>query len=126
MQDGAAIPVGDLGLGAGVADAVDRGQQQVVGGGRSGARLGPEGFQKGKHTGLLSGQPEGAREAEIDGGCGQRNRGSAILDECGDALGGTEIRLVDDAGLTVDARAFDNVVVELVGFLLGDEGRHIG
>ena len=33
---------------------------------------------------------------------------------------------MDDAGLAVDAGAFDDVVVELVAFLLGDEGRHIG
>jgi hypothetical protein len=33
---------------------------------------------------------------------------------------------VDDAGLTVDAGALDDIVVELVAFLLGDERCHIG
>jgi len=33
---------------------------------------------------------------------------------------------MDDARLAVDAGAFDDVVVELVAFLLGDEGSHIG
>jgi hypothetical protein len=33
---------------------------------------------------------------------------------------------VDDAGFAVDAGAFDDVVVEGVGFLLGDEGGHTG
>jgi hypothetical protein len=33
---------------------------------------------------------------------------------------------VDDAGLAVDAGAFDDIVVELVALLLGDERGHIG
>jgi hypothetical protein len=33
---------------------------------------------------------------------------------------------VDDARLAVDARAFDDVVVELVAFFLGDERGYIG
>ena len=33
-------------------------------------------------------------------------------------LSGTEVGLVDDAGLAVDAGAFDDVVVELVAFFL--------
>jgi hypothetical protein len=31
---------------------------------------------------------------------------------------------MDNAGLAVDAGAFDDIVVKLVGFLLGDEGGH--
>jgi hypothetical protein len=31
---------------------------------------------------------------------------------------------VDDPGLALDAGAFDDVVVELVALLLGDEGGH--
>jgi hypothetical protein len=33
---------------------------------------------------------------------------------------------MDDAGLTVDARALDDVVVDGVGFFLLDEGRYTG
>jgi len=33
---------------------------------------------------------------------------------------------VDDAGLAIDAGAFDDVVVELLAFFLGDERGHIG
>jgi hypothetical protein len=33
---------------------------------------------------------------------------------------------VDDAGFAVDAGAFDDVVIEGVGSLLGDEGGHTG
>ena len=48
------------------------------------------------------------------------------LDQLGDLLGGAEIGLMNDAGLAVDAGAFDDVVIELVAFLLGDEASHIG
>jgi len=33
---------------------------------------------------------------------------------------------VDDARFAIDAGAFDDVVVELVAFFLGDERSHIG
>ena len=33
---------------------------------------------------------------------------------------------MNDAGFAVDARAFDDIVVEFVAFLLGDEGCHKG
>jgi len=33
---------------------------------------------------------------------------------------------MDDAGLAVDAPAFDRIVVKLVALLLGDERSHIG
>jgi hypothetical protein len=33
---------------------------------------------------------------------------------------------MDDAGLAIDAGAFDHVVVELVALLLGDERGHTG
>jgi hypothetical protein len=33
---------------------------------------------------------------------------------------------MDDAGLAVDAGAFDDVIVEQVGFFLGDERGHAG
>ena len=115
-----------FGLGAGLADAVNGGQQQIVGSGGAGAGLGPERLQQGEHAGVLRRQPEGARKAEVDRGGRKRERGGAVLDQGGDALGGAEVGLVDDAGLAVDAGAFDDVVVEGVGFLLGDEGGHTG
>jgi len=39
-----------------------------------------------------------------------------LLDEFGEFFGGAQIGLMDDAGLAVDARAFDEVVVEAVAF----------
>jgi hypothetical protein len=56
----------------------------------------------------------------------QRKGGGAVFDERGHLFGASEIRLMDDARLTVDARALDDVVVELLAFLLGDERGHIG
>ena len=56
----------------------------------------------------------------------QRHRSGTILDQRSDFLGGAEIGLMNDAGLAVHASAFDDVVVKLVGLLLGNEGRHIG
>jgi hypothetical protein len=32
---------------------------------------------------------------------------------------------VDDTGFAINASALDDIVIEFVGFLLGDEGRHI-
>ncbi|PYT68870.1 MAG: hypothetical protein DMG39_19915 [Acidobacteria bacterium] len=46
------------------------------------------------------------------------------MDQRGDALGGAEIGLMDDAGLTVDAGRFHDVVIELASFALGDQGSH--
>ena len=43
----------------------------------------------------------------------------------GDFLGRAQVGLVDDAGLAVDAGAFDEVV-ELVAFVLGDKRCRIG
>jgi hypothetical protein len=52
----------------------------------------------------------------------QALRRFSVFDQSGDLVSGTEIVLVDDAGLAIDAGAFDDVVVELVAFFLGDEG----
>jgi hypothetical protein len=97
------------------------GQQQVVGGAESGARLGPELLQQIEDTGLLGGQPQGTGQAEIAHGGGQRYRSGAIANQGGDFFGGAEIALMDDARLAVDAGALDDVVVELVALLLCDE-----
>jgi hypothetical protein len=75
---------------------------------------------------LLSGEPESAGQSKVARSGGERDRGGAVFDEGGDLLGGTEISLVDDPGLAVNAGAFDDVVVELLALLLGDEGGHIG
>ncbi|MFN8941387.1 MAG: hypothetical protein ACK5ZJ_16775, partial [Acidobacteriota bacterium] len=71
-------------------------------------------------------EPEGAGESEGDGGGGEGDGSGRVFDEGGDAFGGAEIGVVDDAGFAVDAGAFDDVVVESVGLLLGDEGGHTG
>jgi hypothetical protein len=94
------------------------GQQQVVGGGESGARLGPELLQQIEDTGLLGGR---TGQAEIAHGGGQRYRSGPIANQGGDFFGGAEIALMDDARLAVDAGALDDVVVELVALLLCDE-----
>src|SRR5580765_8450636 len=126
MQNGAAIPIGNLGLGPGLTDAMDSRQQQVVGRRRAGSRRGPKGFQYSKDSGLLCREPKRAGQAEVARGGGKRNWRSAVLDQSSDFIGGAEIRLVDDARLAIDAGAFDDVVVELVALLLGDERGHIG
>ena len=118
MEDGTAIPVGNLGLRAGLTDAVNRGEQEVMSGGWTGARCGPNGLQNGECAGVLGGQPESAGQPELDGGSGDGDGCGAVLDESGDAFRGAEIGLLDDPGLAVDAGALDDIVVELVGLFL--------
>jgi hypothetical protein len=67
---------------------------------------------------LLGGEPESAGQSEVARSGGQRDRGSAVLDEGGDFVGSAEIGLMDDAGFAFDAGAFDDVVVELVALFL--------
>jgi hypothetical protein len=57
-------------------------------------------------------------------GPGEANH--TVFDEGGYPLGRTEVGLMDDPGFALDASALDDVVVEGVGFLLGDEGSHTG
>ena len=47
-----------------------------------------------------------------------------MLDEFGEFFGSTQIGLMDDAGFALDAGAFDDVVVEFVALLFGDEAWH--
>ena len=42
VQDATMMPIGDFGFEAGLANAVNSGQQQVAGGGGTGAGFGPE------------------------------------------------------------------------------------
>ncbi|MFO0283706.1 MAG: hypothetical protein ACK532_17500 [Acidobacteriota bacterium] len=126
MQDAVAIPVGDFGFWARLTDAMDGGEEEIVGGGGPGAGCGPEGGEGGEGSRAFGGEPEGAGESEGDGGGGEGDGSGRVFDEGGDAFGGAEIGLVDDAGFAVDAGAFDDVVVESVGLLLGDEGGRTG
>src|SRR5665647_2148938 len=91
----------------------------------TGARGWPQRLEQLKDAGALGRQPERAGQAELHGGCLQRKRGGAFLDERGHLFGATEISLVNDARLAVNASALHDVVVELVAFLLGDERCHI-
>ena len=84
----------------------------------------PQGFQHAKETGVLRGEPESPGQPEVARSGGEGHRGSTVLDEGGDLVGGAEIGLADDAGFALDAGAFDHVVVEFGALLLGDEGGH--
>src|SRR5260370_27472380 len=64
MEDGVAIPIGNLGLGAGLADAVNGGNQEVMSGRWTGAGGWPNGFQDGECAGVLSDQPNDAVQPE--------------------------------------------------------------
>src|SRR5260370_5276082 len=114
MEDGAAIRIGNLGLGAGLADAVNGGKQEVMSGRWTGAGGWPNGFQDGECAGVLSGQPESAGQPEFDGGSSDGDGCGAVLDKGGDSLSGAELGLLDDPGFAVDAAALDEVVIELV------------
>jgi hypothetical protein len=83
-------------------------------------------LQQIKDAGLLGSQPQGTRQAEVAHGGGQGHRSGAVADQSGDLFRGAEVALMNDAGLTVDAGALDDVVVELVAFLFRDEAGHIG
>jgi hypothetical protein len=74
----------------------------------------------------LGSEPERARETKLHRGGFQRQRGSAIFDQGSDFVGSAEIGLMDDTGFALDPSAFDDIVVELIGFLLSDQGSHIG
>ena len=59
---------------------------------------------------MLCREPERARQSKVARSGGPRDRGSAVLDQSDELVGGAEIRLMDDAGLAVDAGAFDDIV----------------
>src|SRR5438876_4211986 len=103
---------------------MDSCQQQVVGRRRARSRCGPERLQYAKETGLLGSEPESAGQSKVARSGGQRDRRGSVFDESSDLFGSTEIGLVDDAGLAIDAGAFDDVVVELLALRLGNEGGH--
>jgi len=105
---------------------MDGRQQHIVRGRGPGAGRGPERFQHGRHAGLLSCQPEGAGQSEVARGGGQGDGRGTVFDQGGHLIGRAEVGLVHDAGLAVDARAVDHVVVEFVALFLSDEGCHMG
>ena len=125
-EDGVAVPVGDLGLGAWCADAVEGGEEQEMGDGGAAFRGGPDGEKGVESAGELGGLPEGGREAGVAGGGLERDGGGLVADELGESFGGTEVGLVGDAGLAVDAAGGDDVVVGLVALFLAYDGCHIG
>ena len=92
----------------------------------AGARGGPQRLEQLKNAGALGCQPEGAGQAKVQSGGLQRKGSGTVFDERGHLFGATEISLVNNARLAVDASALDDVVVELVAFLLGDERCHTG
>lgn len=102
------------------------GEKKIVRRGRARAWRRPQRRQYIPEAGLLGGEPERARQPQVQGGGRQGNGRGAVFDEGGHLLGTAKVGLVDDAGLAVDAGAFDDVLVELVGLLLGDEGSHTG
>src|ERR1039457_4532653 len=125
-QDGAVIPISDFGFRSGLADTVEGGQQQIMRRRGAGARGGPQRLEQLKNAGALGCQPEGAGQAEVQSGGFQRKGSGSVSDERGHLFGATEISLANIARLAVDACAFDDVVVEMIAFLLGDERCHIG
>ncbi len=125
-EDAVTVPVGDLGLGAGGADAVEGGEQEEMGDGGALGGGGPDGEEGVEGAGEAGGLPESGGEAAVAGG-GLEGEGSGLVaDELGEALGGTEVGLVGDAGLAIDAAGGDDVVVDLIALLLADDGGHIG
>src|SRR5205807_6917795 len=84
------------------------------------------GFQQWPQAGLFCSQPQGAGEAEVSQGGGEGDGGGLLLDEFSEFFGGAQIGLMDDAGLPVDAGAFDEVVVEAVAFFLFNQASHQG
>jgi len=75
---------------------------------------------------LLRHRPESRWQTKLAHGSRQGKGGGAVADHFRQLLGGAQVSLVDNAGLALDAGAVDDVVVELVAFLFGDEAWHIG
>ncbi len=86
----------------------------------------PQRLEQFKDAGALGRQPERTGQTEVEGSGLQGERRSAVPDQRGNLLGVTEVRLVNNARLAIDACALDDIVVELLALPLRDEGRHIG
>ncbi len=109
-----------------MADAVNGREQQIVRSRRPAARRWPQLLEQPEDPRMPGRQPQRTRQAELAQARRQRQRRAAAAHEFGDFFGRAEVALMHDAWPAVDAGAFDDVVVELVGFLLGDERSHIG
>src|ERR1700737_2529277 len=92
--------------------------------GRTRTRLGPLSLEDVPNAGLYRSEPESTRQTELHRRGGERDRIAAVFDQGGDAFGRAEVGLLDDTGFAIHTGAFDDVVIELVGFLLGDQGNH--
>jgi hypothetical protein len=57
-KDGLVVPVADFGLRAGITDAMNGGEQEIVSRTGSGTRRRPQGFEQQPHAGLFGGQPQ--------------------------------------------------------------------
>src|SRR6267143_4118845 len=64
-KDGLLVPVADFRLRAGIADAVNGREQEIVSRSGSGTRSRPQGFQQRPHAGLFCSQPQGAGKTEV-------------------------------------------------------------
>jgi hypothetical protein len=93
-KDGLLVPVADFRLRAGIADAVNGREQEIVSRSGSGTRSRPQRFQQRPHTGLFCSQPQGAGETEISQGGGEGDGGGLLLDEFGEFFGGAQIGLM--------------------------------
>ena len=125
-EEGLLIPSSDFGLRAGITDAVNGGEQQIMSGAWPGARSGPQRFKQRPQAGVLSGEPQGAGKSELPQGRREGHRGGAFLDEFGEFFCGAEIGLMNDTRLALDSGAFDEVVIEAMAFFLFDEAGHEG
>ena len=97
-------------------------------GGRTGggSRSGPERLQQGVKAGLLRGQPQGTGQTEVARGGREGHWGGVLLYQFRQFFCGTQVGLMGDAGLALDAGALDQVVVEAIAFFLFDERSHTG
>ena len=75
---------------------------------------------------MLCGQAKRSRKTELARRGRNRNRSGAFLQQIRQSVRSSQIGLLHDAGLAIDAGTLDDVIVELVAFLLADERRHIG
>src|SRR6266478_2293211 len=83
-ENGLLVPVAYFGLRAGIADAVNGREPEVVSRSRSGTRSRPQGFQQRPHTGLFCSQPQGAGKTEVSQGGGEGDGSGLLLDEFGE------------------------------------------
>ncbi len=116
------IPLADLGLGPGLTDPMNRGEEEILRGGGPAARRRPQRREHVEDAGALRRQPERARQAERPQRSRERDGRGAVLDQRRQPRGVPEVGLMHDPRLAGDARTVDDVVIALLALLLGDEG----